>query len=84
MGHDITQLLTDMRVEVKWSHQATMPIPLYERMKRAIQHYDLLLARVQPLVVRDWAADVRAGADHCYELSTLLILLEELGESPIP
>lgn len=34
---DLEQLLTDMRMEVIWSHVATMPIPLYERMKEALQ-----------------------------------------------
>lgn len=33
---DMKELLTDMRMEVVLSHVATMPIPLYERMKDVV------------------------------------------------
>lgn len=33
----IEELLRDMRIQVSWSDKATMPIPLYERMKAVIQ-----------------------------------------------
>lgn len=35
--YDIEKLLTDMRVQVSYSDKAEMPIPLYERMKEAVQ-----------------------------------------------
>ncbi len=37
MQDKLNQLLTDMRCEVVWTDKATMPIPLYERMKEAIK-----------------------------------------------
>ncbi len=33
----MTELLTDMRMQVEYTDKATMPIPLYERMKAEIQ-----------------------------------------------
>lgn len=33
---DRSELLRDMRMQVEWTDKATMPIPLYERMKAAI------------------------------------------------
>ncbi len=41
MQDKLKQLLTDMRCEVVYSHGATMPIPLYERMKETIIEYQL-------------------------------------------
>lgn len=35
-GDDSNDLLRDMRCQVEFTHVATMPIPLYERMKAAI------------------------------------------------
>ena len=35
-SNDINKLLQDMRCDVVWTDKATMPIPLYERMKAAI------------------------------------------------
>lgn len=34
---DTKELLQEMRMEVVWTTVATMPIPLYERMKEAIK-----------------------------------------------
>lgn len=36
-SHDVNKLLKDMVMEVEWTHEATMPIPLYERIKAAIR-----------------------------------------------
>lgn len=35
-NQSLNDLLTDMRMQVQWSDKATMPIPLYERMKAVI------------------------------------------------
>lgn len=42
-------LLTDMRCQVECSHVATMPIPLYERMKAAINATSELETALQEL-----------------------------------
>ena len=34
---ELNKLLQDMRVNAVWTHQVTMPIPLYERIKEAIK-----------------------------------------------
>ena len=33
----LEELLADMRMDVVWTDKATMPIPLYKRMKAALQ-----------------------------------------------
>lgn len=34
----LKELLTDMRCQVEYTHVATMPIPLYERIKQALSN----------------------------------------------
>lgn len=41
------ELLTDMRCDVVWTDKATMPIPLYERMKEAIKQIESLTSQLK-------------------------------------
>lgn len=38
MSREVDELLRDMRDEVQWTDVATMPIPLYERMKEIFKY----------------------------------------------
>ena len=48
----LDELLTDMRMNVAWTDEATMPIPLYERMKAAIKASTTREAELQADVER--------------------------------
>jgi len=64
-GGGVKQLLRDMRDQVEWSHVATMPIPLYIRMKEALTTLKPSdMAQVQDTYNKGSALNLSAVAVH--------------------
>jgi len=62
MTSEREKLLTDMRCQVEYTHVATMPIPLYERMKAALNRppkeaMPQAYAEAQAIVAEGWPED---------------------------
>lgn len=75
-GRDINQLLTDIRCEVSYTHVATMPIPLYERIKEALQE---LYAENQDLKADKWQTMESAPKDE--DISFLIYIQHKTDEN---
>lgn len=77
----LNDLLADMRVQVQWSDKATMPIPLYERMKAVILAMGEVTREKPQYGGTHWQGSQQAGSNRLHGSDKQIPEIPEIPEA---